>query len=203
MKRRISLDCDGVIADVESFFIEYYKDYFGNSVPQDFIQACYNGKLEKYVQKENIDFNIIKDFFKEYEADLFLSLPKLQIISGAKEGIKEITRKGIEIIVNSYRPSKYMDITQDTEKITEDWFERNGIYVPIHLAENKEEKCNNIKDEIYYCHVDDDPIILKQLPISRIKPILLNSHYKQSEEKYLQFHSWSGLTKFLTGEKNV
>lgn len=203
MKRRISLDCDGVIADVKSFFIGYFTNHFGNPAPPDFIQACYNGKLEEYSQKENIDFYMIKDFFRKYEKDLFLSLPKLKVISGAKEGIKEITQNDIEIIVNSYRPSKYLDITQDTEKITEDWFERNGIYIPIHLAENKEEKCNNIKGGIYYCHVDDNPIILKQLYTSRIKPILLNSNYRQSEDKYLQFHSWSGLTKFLTGEKNV
>ena len=202
MAKRISLDCDGVIVDVGSFFKKYFFNYFDSQASQEFIKSCYENKLEEGSKKENKDYQEILDFFKKYKKDLFLSLPELEMVSGAKEGIEEIKQRGIEVIVNSYRPSEYNGLAQDTKRLTRDWFNKKDIYVPFHLAETKEEKCFNINSQVYNLHVDDDKNILTKLN-KKVKPILFNNLISSSAENFLQFDSWPKLTKFLTEEENV
>jgi len=201
MAKIISLDCDGVIADVEGFFKSYFFDYFGREASPGFIQSCYGNRIKEYSEKENLDYNSIMEFLKAYEKNLFLSLPELRIMEGAGEGIENIKEKGIEVIVNSYRPSEFKGMKQDTQKITQEWFEKNGVYVPLHLAESKDEKCSNINSGDYSCHVDDDINILGKLG-RKLKPVLFNKSYKP-DSKFLHFDSWPELSDFLIEEKNV
>ena len=206
MKNKISLDCDGVIADVGGFFKKSFYNYFNSKAPSKLIKSIYEGNLENYSKNYNFNYNKIQKFLNEYEEKLFLSLPDLDLVEGAKESINKLKETGIEIIVNSYRPSEYKGIKQNTFNITKNWFDKNGINAQLNLAETKNEKCNNILNQNFISHVDDDPKILEKLQSkNKLFPVLFNNLYAPTKDELRYFNSWEKLSKFLMemGEKNV
>ncbi|MDA3837129.1 MAG: hypothetical protein PF542_05905 [Nanoarchaeota archaeon] len=200
MKKRISLDCDGVIADVRGFFSNYFSNHFGERPSEELMGAIIGNRLQKYSQEIGLDYGELSNFMKDYNQKLFTSLSDLEPIKGAREGIEKLLQEGMDVRVNSYRPSVYGGINQDIKQITQEWFRENGIYIPFALAESKKAKIDSINYGRYSFHVDDDSAILDDITF-KIEPILFNQELKQKNRKYSSFDSWKELTKYLTGEQ--
>jgi len=204
MIKKISLDCDGVIADVGTVLQRDYYNYFGREIPHDLINACYRDQLKSYAERVGEDYSKISRFLEGHFRSLFQNLSNLEIIPGVLEGIRELKKKGIDILVNSYRPTTYNGLNQNTKEITKNWFKRNGLEIKINTAETKEDKKNLICNPSILAHVDDNPIILKDLkllhPNPDFLPIFFDQYNLSLEGNYdgiTAEDSWENLTEFL------
>ncbi|OGJ21246.1 hypothetical protein A3K73_02425 [Candidatus Pacearchaeota archaeon RBG_13_36_9] len=205
VKRKISLDCDGVISDVNGFLRDCFYDYFKREMPDDFIDAYYSNKIEKCTERDNFDHEKIKQFLEKYPSMLFKALPELKVVNGAKDGIERLTKKGIGCVVNSYRPSECQGIKQNIGEITRDWFKKNELYLPVNLFESEDEKCSGICNSGFETHVDDNPGLLRNLKSSNnnLALIFYNPECNlKINEKIITVKSWAELTEFILNFKN-
>lgn len=194
MKKRISLDCDGVIANNGAFFKNYFLDFFGVPATAEIIKSIIEGK--EIIPKEEL-----KNFLENYNLELFKSIGELEPIPEVQSNIEKLKSEGIIITANSYRPNQYKNLEQDTEKITQDWFRRHRINIPVNTFENRQLKLEHICSGEYEIHVDDDVGILKKIE-KNITPILFNIIYS-SNDKFTQFNSWNNLRKHIVGYEFV
>ena len=205
-KKIISLDCDGVVADIGKFLKQTFYNHMNREISPRTIEALHTNRLKEYSLEENIDYEKISSFFANSEKELFGNLSNLSPVEGAVEGIRELGEKGIDLVINSYRPSKFKDLKQDTKGITKEWFKKNDIYIPFNLAENKEEKYALICNEGIVTHVDDQVKIIKAVkPLNKTPGfsfVLFKQFYEIVPEdianSLIVAESWKELPKILS-----
>jgi len=215
--RRISLDCDGVIADNGLYLNRCFRETFHRRLPIGLVRALMRGKeeLETYTEKHNFDYQDVMNFFQGYEEKLFTALPDLRVVKGAREGIERLLEAGLHLEVNSYRPSEYRGKTQDTRKITTEWFKRNGIYVPVNTHESKVGKIKRAAQPSIISHTDDQLAIIEKItelrrkealygftadPYGDFSPILFNNPslpYLKPDDRFLLYNNWESLSGSL------
>lgn len=173
---KVSLDCDGVIANNFLFFEETLEKNYGVRPNKTFYKDLKIGNFSNYEQEQGLPRGEITNFLKGYEAFLFENLGKLKPMEGVREGITNFLEKGYQVMMNSYRPNEYKGKKQDTQGLTLEWLAKNNIPVDrknVHLAGSKDEKVRNIFEYLaenyqgnknnYRFHIDDDTKILKKI----------------------------------------
>ncbi|WP_166922040.1 5' nucleotidase, NT5C type [Flavobacterium poyangense] len=164
-KKTIAIDMDGVIADIETHLITYYKEQYGIAISKENIQGLSEEKA--FPGKENLRAILnSKDFFRT-----------LPVMTDAVESLR-LLQENFEIFIVSAAMEFPLSLAEKLE-----WLREHFSFIGwenIILCGSK-----RIINTDYM--IDDHP---KNLDFCMGKPIMFTSFHNTDKENYLRVNTW-------------